>query len=177
MRQAVPFHYNLRLPFDSLRSLRALRPANGGIEGRAPPKRTRPTIAVVGRVEPLLEPRRKASGQAGLEPIAILRIYSNRIHLQILRFYEFHMFFFRDRLYAPGILKVRTSSRTVRVYNMEKTVCDMFRYRHKLGENLAIEGLKTYLARKDASLSALRKYAELCQVKTILLPYLTAIIT
>lgn len=86
-------------------------------------------------------------------------------------------FFFRDRFYSPGILSVRTPNGYVRVYNMEKTVCDMFRYRRKLGENLAIEGLKTYLARKDANLTSLRKYADLCQVKTTLIPYLKAIVT
>jgi predicted transcriptional regulator of viral defense system len=86
-------------------------------------------------------------------------------------------FFFRNRFYAPGILSVRTPGGIVRIYNREKTVCDMFRYRHKLGENLAVEGLKAYLARKDANLVALRKYAELCQVKTTLMPYLKAIVT
>jgi predicted transcriptional regulator of viral defense system len=86
-------------------------------------------------------------------------------------------FFFRDRFYAPGIIKVRTPNGTVRVYNMEKTICDMFRYRHKLGENLAVEGLRTYLGRKEANLSALRRFAEICQVKTTLMPYVKAIVT
>ncbi len=86
-------------------------------------------------------------------------------------------FFFRDRFYAPGIVHVRTPSGTVRVYSMEKTICDMFRYRHRLGENLAVEGLRTYLGRKEANLSALRRFAEICQVKTTLMPYVKAIVT
>ncbi len=40
----------------------------------------------------LREPRRMASGQAGLEPFAGLRICSNSPVLQIPEFYEFHIF-------------------------------------------------------------------------------------
>jgi len=85
-------------------------------------------------------------------------------------------FFFRERLYAPGVIRVRTGNSIVRVYNKEKTICDMFRYRYKLGENLAFEALKTYLRRKGADLNALQKYAEICRVKTVLLPYLKALV-
>jgi len=84
-------------------------------------------------------------------------------------------FFFRERFYAPGIVQVRTKNGSVRVYNKEKTICDMFRYRYKLGENLAFEALKTYLRRKGANLNELQKYAEICQVRTVLIPYLKAI--
>ena len=46
----------------------------------------------------------------------------------------------------------------------------MFRYRNKLGEDLALEGLKNYVASADADLYQLRHYAHLCQVKTVILP-------
>ena len=52
----------------------------------------------------------------------------------------------------------------------------MFRYRNKLGEDLAIEGLKNYLRLKDANLKVLQEYAVKCQVKTILIPYLRALV-
>lgn len=83
-------------------------------------------------------------------------------------------FFFRERFYSPGISQVRTKSGTIRVYNKEKTICDMFRYRYKLGENLALEALKMYLRQKGADLRTLQKYAAICQVKTVLIPYLKA---
>jgi len=52
----------------------------------------------------------------------------------------------------------------------------MFRYRDKLGEDIAIESLKNYLNRKDANLIKLREYAILCQVKSVVFPYLKALV-
>ena len=86
------------------------------------------------------------------------------------------VFYFRDRFYVPGIEQVQTPLGLIKIYNMEKTICDMFRYRKKLGEDLAIEGLKNYLKRKDANINRLREYAKICHVKTVLFPYLKAML-
>ena len=45
-------------------------------------------------------------------------------------------FYFRERFYLPGIEKVSTPAGEIRIYGREKTVCDMFRYRRKLGEEI-----------------------------------------
>ena len=86
------------------------------------------------------------------------------------------IFYFRDRFYSPGIEQINTRHGIVKIYNKEKTICDMFRYRKKLGEDLALEGLKNYLKLKDASITKLREYAEICQVKTVMMPYLKALV-
>jgi hypothetical protein len=52
----------------------------------------------------------------------------------------------------------------------------MFCYRKKLYEDLAVEGLKTYLRSKGANLSLLQEYAVKCQVKFFMLPYLRALV-
>jgi len=81
-------------------------------------------------------------------------------------------FFFRDRFYNPGIEIIETKYGELRIYNREKTVCDMFRYRNKLGEDLAMQSLKNYLKLKKRSIATLMKYAEICQVKTVIMPIL-----
>lgn len=86
------------------------------------------------------------------------------------------IYYFRERFYKPGIEEKHSSSGIVKIYHQEKTVCDMFRYRHKLGDDVALEALKNYLEQSDANINRLRKYAEICQVKTILLPYLKALL-
>ena len=63
------------------------------------------------------------------------------------------------------------------MYNKEKTICDMFRYRKKIGEDIALEALKNYLRRKDASIKTLNEYAILCRVKTVMLPYVKAMVS
>lgn len=85
-------------------------------------------------------------------------------------------FFFRDRFYNPGIEIITTKYGELRIYNREKTVCDMFRYRNKLGEELAMQALKNYLKLKKRSIATLIKYAEICQVKTIIMPILKGLV-
>ena len=35
-----------------------------------------------------------------------------------------------------------------KIYNKEKTICDLFRYQKKIGEDIVIESLKTYISNK-----------------------------
>jgi predicted transcriptional regulator of viral defense system len=85
-------------------------------------------------------------------------------------------FYYPERFFKSGIEVIKTSAGTVRIYNREKTICDMFRYRDKLGENLALEALKNYLRRKDSNIKKLSEYAVICRVKTIVFPYIKAMV-
>lgn len=85
-------------------------------------------------------------------------------------------FFFRERFYTPGIEKIKTQFGEIRIYNKEKTVCDMFRYRNKLGDDIALEGLKNYLKLKKSNILKLSEYAEICHVKTVMMPIIKALV-
>ena len=85
------------------------------------------------------------------------------------------VYYFRKRFYEAGIDYIKTPHGVIKIYNREKTICDMFRYRKSLGNDLALEGLKNYLNSKQADLYKLREFAVVCQVKTIMLPYLKAL--
>lgn len=71
-------------------------------------------------------------------------------------------------MYKTSIDVVERSYGIFKVYNKPKTVCDMFRYRNKLGEDLAIEGLQNYLNQLDSNLNELSKYMKICRVKTVM---------
>jgi predicted transcriptional regulator of viral defense system len=86
------------------------------------------------------------------------------------------VFYYPDRFYSIGINQIKTKNGSFRIYNKEKTICDMFRYRKQLGEDVAIEALKNYVRSKSADLKRLHEYAVLCQVKSILIPYLRALV-
>lgn len=64
----------------------------------------------------------------------------------------------------------------MRIYPPEKTICDCFRYRNKLGLDIAKEGLSEYLKRKDRDLEKLLEYAEICHVKPLIQTWLSAMI-
>lgn len=86
------------------------------------------------------------------------------------------VYYFPDSLYNLGIDEVQTDSGSFKIYNAEKTICDLFRYRNKLGEDIALEGLRNYLNKKNAKISKLWKYAIKCKVKTIVHPYIKAMV-
>lgn len=85
-------------------------------------------------------------------------------------------FYFSKKQFESGIDEVKIEGFNIRIYCPEKTVCDCFRYRNKLGLDIAKEGLTEYLKRKDRSLEKLLKYAEICRIKSLMKTWLDALI-
>jgi predicted transcriptional regulator of viral defense system len=64
----------------------------------------------------------------------------------------------------------------VRVYSAAKTVADCFKFRNKLGTEIALEGLKRYLASRESSVDELMQFARVCRVETVMRPYVEALL-
>jgi predicted transcriptional regulator of viral defense system len=63
----------------------------------------------------------------------------------------------------------------VRVYNPAKTVADCFKYRNKIGPDVALEALKDCWEKKQCTMDELWRYAEICRVSNIMRPYLESL--
>jgi len=63
----------------------------------------------------------------------------------------------------------------VRVYDRERTVCDFIRKRKQLGNDLMLEVLRSYM-RGSRNLQKLFEYAEKLRVKSIIMPYVEALL-
>ncbi len=61
---------------------------------------------------------------------------------------------------------------TVKIYDVEKSVCDAVKYRTKIGMETTSEILKTYLKRKDRNLTKLIEYAKKMRIEKVLKAYL-----
>jgi predicted transcriptional regulator of viral defense system len=79
---------------------------------------------------------------------------------------------FSDKAYSEGIETYTIDKMKVRIYSIEKTVADCFKFRNKLGMDIVLEALKLYKARKDFNVTKLMKYANICRVEKIMKPYL-----
>lgn len=55
---------------------------------------------------------------------------------------------------------------------MAKTVADCFKHRNKIGLDVALEALKDARAQKKASADDLWRFAKICRVANVMLPYL-----
>ena len=62
----------------------------------------------------------------------------------------------------------------VRIYSPAKTVADCFKYRNKIGAEIAVEALKDYLKQHPRGADALWRFAKVCRVSNVIRPYLEA---
>ncbi len=65
---------------------------------------------------------------------------------------------------------------TVQVYSPAKTVTDCFKYRNKIGLNVAIEALQDCWRQRKTTMDAIWAAAKVCRVTTIIRPYLESLI-
>jgi predicted transcriptional regulator of viral defense system len=63
----------------------------------------------------------------------------------------------------------------VQVYSPAKTVADCFKYRNKIGLDVALEALRACLREKRATVRQIDHYARICRVSRVIRPYLEAI--
>ena len=63
----------------------------------------------------------------------------------------------------------------LRVYSAEKSVADAFKYRSKLGLDVALEALRTWRGRRGAVVQRLLEQARVCRVERVMRPYLEAV--
>ena len=63
----------------------------------------------------------------------------------------------------------------VRVFNIAKTVADCFKFRNKIGLDVALEALREAWNDKRATIDDLWRYAEICRVANVMRPYLEAV--
>jgi len=61
---------------------------------------------------------------------------------------------------------------TVKVYGVAKTVADCFKFRNKVGLDVALEALRESWRERRASMDDLWLYAKVCRVSNVMRPYL-----
>ncbi len=73
--------------------------------------------------------------------------------------------------YELGIEYMKTKDGNFKVYDMEKTICDLLFYRNKIEKESIKEILNNYVNRKDKDINKLIKYAKQLRVYEILKTY------
>ena len=81
---------------------------------------------------------------------------------------------FTGRAFSDGIETHTLDGVDVRIYGAAKTVADCFKYRNKLGVDVAVEALRGFLRRSGSSVDELMRYARVCRVARVMRPYVEA---
>jgi predicted transcriptional regulator of viral defense system len=83
---------------------------------------------------------------------------------------------FSGKALTEGIDNYDVEGVRVRVYNPAKTVADCFKYRNKVGLDVALEALREVLRAHRCTVDELLRYARVCRVARVMQPYLEALI-
>ena len=76
---------------------------------------------------------------------------------------------------TTGIENHQIDGVPIRVYSAAKTVADCFKFRNKIGLDVAIEALRDCLRQKRASINEIYRYAKVCRVSNVICPYMEAL--
>jgi predicted transcriptional regulator of viral defense system len=86
------------------------------------------------------------------------------------------VFRFSDNVFAQGIQEPTVDGIALRIYSPEKTLADCFKYRNKIGLDVALEALRLYLGTKRPKVDLLMEFARICRVGKIMQSYLEALL-
>jgi len=81
---------------------------------------------------------------------------------------------FSDSTYSAGVETHRIENVPVKVFSPAKTVADCFKYRNRIGLDVAMEALKDALRQRKATVDDLTYFAELGRVAKVMRPYVEA---
>jgi Predicted transcriptional regulator len=82
---------------------------------------------------------------------------------------------FSGQALTNGVEKHMLEGVEAKVYGAAKTVADCFKYRNKIGIDIAIEALRDILRQKKANIDELHRFAKMCRVGRVMRPYLEVV--
>jgi len=87
------------------------------------------------------------------------------------------VFWYSEPSFSAGVDVIKVDDVPVRIYSPEKTIADCFKYRNKIGLDVAIEALRAYRERtRRPDYKALTKFAQINRVQRVMRPYLESIL-
>jgi len=82
--------------------------------------------------------------------------------------------YFTGAALTEGVEEHKIEGVPVKIYSAAKTVADCFKFRNKIGIDVALEALREYFKRRLPE-KDLWHYAEICRVKNVIYPYMEAL--
>jgi predicted transcriptional regulator of viral defense system len=93
-----------------------------------------------------------------------------------LEFPPLDIIWLSEKVYSSGIVEQNLDGFPVKFYSREKTIADCFKFRNKVGNEVALEALKEYIKMPEKNLDQLLEYARIDRVEKLIIPYLEALL-
>lgn len=109
------------------------------------------------------------------EPYEVWMALPNKAWRPRIKTILFRFVYPSEKVFSEGIQVVQLPGGTIRIYNPAKTVVDTFKFRNKIGLDVAVEALRGCLRSRKATRDELWHYARICRVQKIMKPYIEAL--
>ncbi len=83
---------------------------------------------------------------------------------------------FSGAAFTEGVETHEVEGQELRVYGPAKTVADCFKYRNKVGLEVALEALRDGWRERRFTVDELDRYAEICRVSSVMRPYVESLV-
>lgn len=83
---------------------------------------------------------------------------------------------FSEASFRKGIEVHRIEGQNVRIYGVAKTIADLFKFRNRIGLDVALEALRDAWQRRLVTIGEIDRYARVCRVQRVMQPYLEALV-
>ena len=97
--------------------------------------------------------------------------HANRIKYPPVKFYRF-----APKAWKIGIEKHEVENHQFKIYSLAKTIADCFKFRNRIGVDIARDALKFAITEKGIKPKEIMEYAKICRVDSIIKPILEAMI-
>ena len=109
-------------------------------------------------------------------PFEVWIAIGNKDHPPRLDYPKLRVVRFSGPALTEGVQVRRIDGTEIRVTSVAKTVADCFKFRNKIGLDVALEALREGLRAKKATADELWRYARIDRVANVMRPYLEAIV-
>lgn len=109
-------------------------------------------------------------------PFEVWVAVENKSYLPKFDYPPVRVVYFSGAAFSFGVNQHDIGGVKVRIYNEAKTIVDCFKYRNKIGLDVALEALREGWRQKRFGIDEINEYAEICRVKNVMRPYLEALV-
>jgi predicted transcriptional regulator of viral defense system len=104
--------------------------------------------------------------------VAIKRNYN----IKLPKYPPIKLYYFSDKYYVDGVEKIDINGNIIKIYNIEKTICDCLRYEDKISKDIIVESIKEYVKRRNKNISKLMNYATKAKVRDVIQKYIEVLV-
>lgn len=116
-------------------------------------------------------------GLSDRTPIRYTLTIPSGYNTTLLKDKKYNFFYIKNDLHSLGVIDIETPyGNKVKVYDLERTICDIIKNKDKLDISIVTEAVKQYVKRKNKDLIKLHQYAKLLNIDHKVTEYLEVLL-